>query len=345
MDKDLKNKTLAELEEIIEQLGGKRYLAKYVFSFLHSKGINDIAEFSTLSKVLRGSLTEAGYYVSKLKTIDKSVDPDGTIKYLFELSDGNRIETVLLFISDRKTLCVSSQAGCAMECVFCATAKLGFKRNLTAGEIADQVNVVEAENEKVRNVVYMGMGEPLLNYDNVLKSVRILSEPAGKNMGIRHITLSTSGILGGIEKLSYEDIFPRLAISLNASDNATRTELMPINKKYPLAELIEAIVRYNDKTKKRVTFEYVLIKGINDTKSDAERLVRICKKVHCNVNLIEYNPHGGCKFQASSKAAIDNFSKILYDAGVETSVRFKMGDNIKAACGQLGASWLDCDID
>lgn len=339
IDKDLKNKTLDELEDVVVQLGGKKYLAKYIFTFIHAKGVNEVWEFSTLSKAFREKLCQEGYYVSKLTTVEKAVDPDGTIKYLFELADGSRVETVLLFISNRKTLCVSSQAGCAMGCEFCATAKLGFKRNLTAGEIADQVNVVEAENGKVRNIVYMGMGEPLLNYDNVIKSMRILANQIGKNIGIRHITVSTCGILEGIERLASEDIFPRLAISLNAADNSKRSELMAINKKYPLADLIETIGRYNKKAKKRVTFEYVLIKGVNDSKIDAERLIRLCKKTHCNVNLIEYNSHAACKFKASSKNVIDGFSKILYDAGIETTIRFKMGDSIKAACGQLGASF------
>jgi 23S rRNA (adenine2503-C2)-methyltransferase len=228
-----------------------------------------------------------------------------------------------------------------MGCAFCATAKLGFKRNLTAGEIADQVNIIEAQNGKIRNVVYMGMGEPFLNYDNVLESVRILSEPAGKNIGIRHITLSTCGVIDGIERFAQEDIFPRLAISLNAADNETRSKLMGVNKKYPLNDLIDAVGRYNKRTNKRVTFEYILIKGVNDSKGDAQKLVKICKKVHCNVNLIEYNPHSGCKFEPSPKDQIKLFSKILYDAGVETTVRYKMGSEIKAACGQLGASWVE----
>lgn len=338
MDKDLKNKTFAELEELVTELGQKKYQAKYIFNFIHAKGAADIAKISSLRKAFRERLANQGYYISQLKITEKQTDPDGTVKYLFELPDGNAVETVLLFISNRRTLCVSPQSGCAMGCDFCATAKMGFHRNLTAGEIADQVNVVQKDIGEIRNIVYMGMGEPLLNYDNVMRSVRILSEPQGQNIGVKHITLSTCGIAERIEKLADEDILPRLAISLNATTDSLRSKLMPVNKKYPLRSLFDAINIYYLKTKRRVTFEYVLIAGVNDSDSDAEHLIKRLKGVKCNVNLIEYNRHRGCPLTASSKETINRFSKILYEAGVETSVRFKMGQTIKAACGQLRAS-------
>jgi 23S rRNA (adenine2503-C2)-methyltransferase len=267
-------------------------------------------------------------------------DPDGTIKYLFELGDGNRVETVLLSDGKRKTLCVSTQAGCSMDCAFCATAKLKFQRNLTAAEIVDQANIIQKDKGKINNVVYMGMGEPLQNYDAVLKSLRILNHPEGKNIGIRHLTISTCGDADGIRKLAEEDIRPRLAISLNAPTDALRTKIMAINKKYPIAALFAAVKDYQMKTRERVTFEYVLIKGLNDSKLHAQMLAKLVRQVKCNVNLIEYNPHPHCPFTASNRQIIKRFTQVLEDAGIETTIRFKKGRKIKAACGQLGADLI-----
>jgi len=362
MDKDLKEKPLAELEQIVVGLGQKKYLAGYIFGFIHDKGISEISQITPLSKALRAKLTEQGYYISQLKILRKLTDPDGTIKYLFELSDGNRIETVLLFDSPReidlnrrnhlimggsnisrgkgrKTLCVSTQVGCAMNCAFCATAKVKLRRNLTAAEIVDQVNIVQRDEGRISNVVYMGMGEPLLNYDAVVKSVRILNDPTGKNIGIRHITISTCGILPAIKKLAEEDIHPRLAVSLNAPADALRAKLMPVGAKYSIADLIEAANLYRLKAKQRVTFEYVLIKGVNDTVLHAQMLARMLRHIRCRVNLIEFNPHPGCEFVASGRERIERFAGVLEETGIKTTVRFKMGQSIKAACGQLGAAW------
>jgi len=379
MDKDLKEKTLAELEQIVVMLGQKKYLAGYIFSFIHDKGIGEISQITPLSKALRAQLTEQNYFISQLKILRKLTDPDGTIKYLFELSDGNRIETVLLFDSPlrinrrerrerkeeieiknsatsacsavkmngmggsnisrgkgRKTLCVSTQVGCAMNCAFCATAKVRLRRDLTAAEIVDQVNAVQKDEGRISNVVYMGMGEPLLNYDAVVKSVRILNDPAGKNIGIRHITVSTCGVVPAIKKLAEEDIHPRLAVSLNAPTDALRAQLMPVGAKYSIAGLIEAANLYRLKAKQRVTFEYVLMKGVNDTVLHAQMLARLLRHIRCRVNLIEFNPHPGCEFAASGRERIERFAGVLEEAGIKTTVRFKMGQSIKAACGQLG---------
>ncbi|MDD5327920.1 MAG: 23S rRNA (adenine(2503)-C(2))-methyltransferase RlmN [Phycisphaerae bacterium] len=341
MDKDLKNNTFRELENIVENFGQKKYLAKYIFTFIHCKGAVDISDISQLSKVFRTELAKQGYYISGLKTVRTLADTDGTKKYLFELGDGNRIETVLLLDGDRKTLCVSTQAGCSMDCAFCATAKLKFQRNLTAAEIADQVNVAEADNGKINNVVYMGMGEPMLNYEAVLKSVRILNNPQGKNIGIRHLTISTCGETKGIRKLAEEDVRPRLAISLNAPIDSLRSKIMPINKKYPIAALLDAVKDYQIKTAERVTFEYVLMKDTNDSSLHAQMLAKLLRYVKCNVNLIEYNPHPYCLFEASDRVAIKRFKQTLEDAGIETIIRFKKGRKIKAACGQLGADMIE----
>jgi len=339
MDKDLKNKTLDQLVCLVVRLGQKKYLAKYIFTFIHQKYVSDISEITTLSKPFRQTLTEKGYYISQLKTIEQFTDPDGTEKYLFELSDASRIETVLLFDRERITLCVSTQAGCSMKCTFCATAKIKLKRNLTAAEIADQVNVIAA-SKKITNIVFMGMGEPLANYENVLNAVRILNHPDGQNFGIRHITVSTCGLAPQIEQLAEEDIFPRLAISLNAPTDAIRDKIMPISKKYPLKQLLKAVEVYQLKTRKRVTLEYVMIKGLNDTVLHAEMLIKKLRDIRCNVNLIEYNPHPGCKLEASDKNTIERFAAKLQKADIETSIRLKRGQTIKAACGQLGADWL-----
>ncbi len=337
MSKDLKDKTLEELEQLVTELGQKKYLAEYIFGFIHVENVTEISQITPLSKAFRQELTGQGYYISGLVIARKLEDKDGTAKYLFTLEDGNQIETVLLPEGRRRTVCISTQVGCNLDCLFCATGKLGFQRNLSAGEIVDQVETVEADSGKITNVVYMGMGEPLLNYDAVIKSIRILNHEKGKNIGIRHITVSTCGIVPGIKKLAREDIQPRLAVSLNAPVDELRTQLMPINAKYPLAELFKAIREYQHVTHRRVTFEYVMIKGKNDSAEHAKTLLKLLRGVMCHVNLIEHNPHPGCDFAGSGGERMKDFATVLENVGIETTMRFKMGRGIKAACGQLGA--------
>lgn len=231
MDKDLKNKTLHELEMLCGTLGQQKFHAHYLFGFIHEKGARNLEQITTISKQFRQLFSEQGYYIGSINPGKRLVDKDGTIKYCFDLHDGNRVESVLLSDVKRKTLCISTQVGCPMGCVFCATAKIGFKRNLTASEIVDQVYRAKEDGQHITNVVYMGMGEPFNNYDEVLKSVRILNNAEGINLGIRHITISTCGIVDGISRLAKEEITPRLAISLNAPTDSIRTKLMPINKK------------------------------------------------------------------------------------------------------------------
>lgn len=349
MDKDLKAKTFDELEQVAAGLGRQKYLAKYIFQFVQTLGTAEISQISPLSKAFREQLVQQGYYISQLKIIDKLTDPDGTVKYVFGLADGNKIETVLLLDGGRRTLCVSTQAGCAMGCAFCATATIKLKRNLTAGEIVDQVNTVCKDGNKITNIVYMGMGEPLQNYDALVKSVRILNHPAGRNIGIRHLTVSTCGIVPGIRKLAAEDIHPRLSISLNAPTDVLREKLMPINAKYPLSQVMSSAKFYLTSAKQRVTFEYVLIKGVNDKTTYAQMLVKLFRDsgfgadspYAWRVNLIEYNPHSGCEFIASGAERIERFFDVLKKAGVKTTIRFKRGQSIKAACGQLGANSRD----
>ncbi len=363
MNKDLKDMTPAELEQMVAGLGQKKYLAGYLFKFIHLQQGREVTALSTLSKAFRAQLVEQGYFISQLKVVDRLIDPDGSAKYLFELADGERIEAVLLPEEDRRTLCISTQVGCPMGCVFCATGMIQFRRNLTAGEIVDQVNTVEVSSLKrevssgedsalptsnsplqtpqarITNIVYMGMGEPLLNYDAVLKSVRILNHAAGRNIGIRHITLSTSGIAPAIRRLAQEDIRPRLAISLSAPTDTLRNRFMPINRTYPIAELLDAVRAYQAETGQRVTFEYVMIEKVNDTVNHARLLVKLLRGLTYNVNLIEHNPFSGCEFTGSRRDRIQRFAATLKEAGVETTIRFRMGRRIKAACGQLQAGY------
>jgi 23S rRNA (adenine2503-C2)-methyltransferase len=339
MSKDLKGKTLDELKRLAVDLGQKAYRAEYIFRFLHAKNARAISDITPLSQAFRRELDEQGYFVSQLRTLDCPTDPDGSRKYLFELADGERVESVLLRDAQRQTLCVSTQVGCAMGCAFCATGRIALRRNLTAGEIADQVNQAEADAGKIHNVVYMGMGEPFENYDAVLKSVRILNHASGRNIGIRHITISTCGIAPAIARLAKEDVHPRLAISLNAPSDSLRARIMPIARKHPLAELFEAVRTYQARTQQRVTFEYVLIDKLNDSTAHARQLVMLLRGLSCNVNLIEHNPYPGCALAGSSRDRIARFASALKDAGIETVTRFKLGRHIQAACGQLQAGY------
>ena len=339
MIKDLKNYTFDELEALVIDLGAKKYQAKYIFSSIHAKDVVSIDEFTTLKKDFRARLADDGFYISSIETVEKLVDPDGTIKYLFGLADGVRIESVLLTNNDRRTLCISCQAGCRMGCTFCATAKLKFRRNLTAAEIVDQVNAVSADIGTVNNVVYMGMGEPLDNYDEVMRSLRILNHHAGKNIGQRHLTISTCGLPDEILRFADEKLQVHLAISLHCATDDERVQIMPTANRYPLKELFEAIRGYQAVTRRRVMFEYCMIKGVNDSDDDARAILKLLKGLNANVNLIEYNRHPGCKFKPSSRQRIGAFFDILMQGGIETTARYKRGQKIKAACGQLGATW------
>ena len=338
MDKDLKNKTAFELKKIVVELGQKNFCADYIFSFIHAKAVDNIDKITPLAKPFRKKLIDAGFYISTLKTVKKLTDPDSTIKYLFELPDSCRVESVLLFDDSRKTLCVSTQTGCKMNCSFCATAKVKFKRNLTAAEIIDQIIQTSKDTGKITNVVFMGMGEPLDNYENLIKAVKILKLKSGANFGARRITISTAGLAPAITKLANESLNTRLAISLNAPNDALRNKIMPINKTYPLKTLLNASRCWQAKTKLRITFEYVLIKGLNDSPDCANDLCKLIAPFKSNVNLIEYNPHPHCKFKPSSHETIENFKQILTDHRIETVIRFKKGAKIRAACGQLTAA-------
>jgi 23S rRNA (adenine2503-C2)-methyltransferase len=339
--KDLKSLALDQLENIVEGSGGKSFHTAYLYEYIHSRGGIYINDVTTLSKGLRAKLIESGWYISQLKTVEKFADPDGTLKYLFEDEDGGRFESVLLNDDNRLTLCISSQCGCRMGCKFCATARLEFRHNLTAGQIVDQVYRVNADVGRVDNVVFMGMGEPFDNTENVLAAADILNSPKGLNIGARHITISTCGIPGPIEALASHDKQYRLAVSIHAPDDQTRRKLMPVNSKYPLKDLLSAVRKYCRQTNRRVTFEYCLIDGVNDSSDNARQLVKLIEGIKCNVNLIEFNPFEGCSFKSSPRRKIQAFRDVLDLAGIEAHTRYKRGRSIKAACGQLGADWLD----
>jgi len=339
MDKDLKNRTHKELEGLALEFGAKEYLADYMFSFIHGRDARSIEDITPLPKSFRARLTAGGYFISRLKAVEKLADPDGTVKFLLAASDGTEFECVLLRDEKdgRRTICVSSQAGCRMGCAFCATGRLKFVRDLTAGEIADQVNHATAEFGRINNVVYMGMGEPFDNYENVIRSIDIINDKRGKGVGQRHITVSTCGICEGIERFGDEHLQVRLAISLHGPTDDLRERIMGIARKYPIQRLLGSIHLYQRASGRRVTFEYCMIRDVNDSTGHARALARIVEQVDAAVNLIEYNPHEACPFQPSPRQAIHRFRDILVETGIETVIRYRRGRAIKAACGQLGA--------
>jgi 23S rRNA (adenine2503-C2)-methyltransferase len=339
--RDLKGMSRQELSALVEQFGQKPFLAGYLFSFIHAKAVAEIDEITPLPKPFRRQLIDGGFGVSRLTRVETFTDPDGTVKYLFEMPDGNRIESVVLSDQEgRRTLCLSTQAGCRMACSFCATGKLKFERNLTAGEIVDQFYQAQRIGGRIGNVVYMGMGEPFDNYEPVLRSIRLLNDPEGRNLGQRHITVSTCGIPEGIERFAGEDLQVRLAISLHAPSDAIRKRIMAVGKTWTIDEILGAVRGYQKKTGRRVTFEYCLIQGINDSDDCAGKLIGRIAGIDAAVNLIEYNPHPGCDFEPSGYQRIERFQGLLAKAGVETVIRYKRGQTIRAACGQLGADRL-----
>ncbi|OGI09038.1 MAG: 23S rRNA (adenine(2503)-C(2))-methyltransferase [Candidatus Margulisbacteria bacterium GWF2_35_9] len=315
------------------KLGLKKYKAKQVFEALYKQKIADFSLMTALSKDERKLMNES-FTTFTLKNITEHIGSD-TIKYRGEFADDVAIEWVLIKGRQRNTVCISTQAGCALGCFFCATgSKYGFKRDLTAGEIVEQLVYVMSKGHDVNNVVYMGMGEPLLNYDNVIKSIRILSDKDSADIGIRRFTVSTAGIVPGMEKLIKEKLQINLAISLHAANDKLRSKLMPINKKYAINGVLDAGEQYRNETSRRVTLEYILLKGVNDSKNDAYELIQLISYRDFHVNLIPYNDT--ClDFAPSEKSVVDAFYSMLVDAGINVTIRHSKGSDIKAACGML----------
>lgn len=347
MPVELLGKSAAELREFFSSLGERPYRAAQVYHALYAERRLEFGAMTNLPATLRERLASVdGARITPPRVMRRFPSVDGSIRYLFSIggpsADGGakpaQIEAVFMPRKGRQTICISTQAGCAVDCHFCLTAQLGLIRNLTAGEIVGQVLVALEENrEKLApqtNVVLMGQGEPLLNYDATMAAVRILLDPKGVALAPRHVTLSTSGIVPGIERLAQEKIRPSLAISLNASSDEQRDALMPINRKYPLAVLLAACRSYPLRPREYFTFEYVLLGGVNDTPEDARRVVRLLANIRAKVNLIPWNP-GNLPYRAPTAVGIEEFQRILVDKDVPTFVRYSRGQDVFAACGQL----------
>lgn len=327
--------TEAEIGELLTGWGESRYRARQVWEWIHRHLASDFGEMTNLPLRLRGRLAGEAV-VDSLALVERQAASDGTVKYLFRLQDGETIESVWIPAEDRGTVCVSTQVGCGMGCRFCATALSGLRRNLKAAEIVDQVRLVSRDiGRRVTNVVFMGMGEPLANYEETRRSLLLLHAPAGLNIGWRHLTVSTSGLVPAIRSLAEERLPLTLAVSLHAADNKTRTRLMPINRRYPLEELMPACREWVVKTGRRLTFEYVLIGGINDSLRDARRLSRLLAGMLAHVNLIPLNPVSGIGWQAPPSARQEAFARVLQELGIPVTLRQERGAEIDAACGQL----------
>lgn len=329
-------KSLGELQALVKALGEPSFRADQLHQWLYVKCVRDFERMSNLKRSFREKLAEH-YQIGSLEIAEKQVSSDGTTKYLFRLPDGKVVESVLMYFEERGTyaICLSTQVGCAVNCHFCATGKLGFMRNLSVGEVAEQYLYVQNDSGKeIRNIVFMGQGEPLLNYDNLLSAIHLLNKSA--EVGMRHITISTSGIVPRIYDLAKEDMQLTLAVSLHAPDDATRESFMPINKKWPLAELMPALHHYVAHTGKRLTIEYILLEGVNDTVWHAHALGALLQGLKCNVNLIPYNPIGDSYgFKRPSNNAVHRFKDTVTSYGKKTTIRVERGADIAAACGQL----------
>jgi len=338
----------AGMEAFFESIGEKKFRATQVMKWIHQLGVIDFQEMNNLSKDLRNQLAES----SCIRNLDVSQDmlsKDGTRKWLLELPDGNHIETVFIPEDDRGTLCVSSQVGCALDCSFCSTGRQGFNRNLTTAEIISQVwlaaQLLDEEKKpgrKITNVVMMGMGEPLLNFDSVVEAVRIMMDDFAYGLSKRRVTVSTAGVVPAMDRLG-DTLDMRLAVSLHATNDELRNELVPVNKKYPLKELMAACRRFIDKqnSRSRITFEYVMLDGINDQPEHARELIKLLKDMPTLMNLIPFNPFEGSGYRTSSNNAVDRFRKILHESGMTTVVRKTRGEDIDAACGQLAGKIED----
>ena len=333
---DLRNLTLSELEGLVISLGEKPYRARQILNWLYQNPVSTFEEMTNLPKTLRTKI-ESLSYLRTLATTAVKTALDGTRKFLFTLQDGNTIESVLIPEKKHLTICISTQVGCAMGCSFCLSGKDGLIRNLTAAEIVNQIYVIKndfLDKEETINIVFMGMGEPLANFDNTCKALRILTDPLGFNFPPRRITVSTAGLIPEIKKLGQE-LPVNLAISLNAATDELRNVLMPINRRYPLDKLIKAASQAILPSRKHITYEYILIDGVNDSLQDARALSSLLRGVRCKVNLIPFNEYKGGSFKRPTTQAVDQFQQYLSSKNLTVLVRHSKGKEIAAACGQL----------
>ena len=332
---DLKSQTLEEMTATLKNMGEPSFRGKQIFTWLH-KGVTSFDEMSNLSKPLREKLKEQCYITAPVVARKQVSRLDGTIKYLWELMDGNCIETVVMQYHHGNTVCVSSQVGCRMGCAFCASTIAGKVRDLTPSEILDQVIFAQKDSGlPISNIVLMGIGEPLDNLDNVLRFLELVNSPEGMNISMRHISLSTCGLVPKIDALAEKKLQISLAISLHGPNDEIRDQIMPVNKAYPIEELMEAVRRYYDATGRRIHFEYAMIDGLNDTPACAQELLRRLKGLGAHVNLIPLNHVEESPLKPSSRETVARFQKILEDGGVTATVRRTLGGDIDASCGQL----------
>lgn len=332
---DISSLQLEQLKEYITGLGTKPFVAGQIYRWIHQRGAQSFDEMTDISKSLREKLSHERY-ITGLSIRKKQVSKDGTIKYLYQLADGNCIETVLMRYQHGNSICVSSQVGCRMGCTFCASTQHGKVRDLTAGEILRQVYATEKDiGERVSNIVMMGIGEPLDNFDNAIAFIKIISSPQGKNISQRNISLSTCGIVPRIYQLAQLKLGITLSISLHATTTEKRKVTMPITNAYSVEELMQACRDYTKTTNRRISFEYSMIKGVNDTDEDAQRLARLLKGMISHVNLIPINPVDGSPYTQSDDAVIRAFQKKLQNLHVNATIRRRLGQDISAACGQL----------
>ena len=336
---NIRNLGLPEIKAQFEGMGEKPFRAKQIYEWLWKKNAGSFEEMSNLSKELRSKMEEH-FFIDKIRLDNQQISSDKTIKCAFEVEQGKVVEGVLIPTSSRTTACISSQVGCSLSCKFCATGRLKLMRNLTAGEIVDQVVYLKNQsedryNQQLTNIVYMGMGEPLLNYKNVLRSTELLTSPEGMNISPRRITVSTAGIAKMIKKLGDDEVKFNLALSLHAANDNKRSRIMEINDTNNLEALQEALVYFHEKTGTRVTFEYIIFKDFNDNLEDAQELAEFCKCVPCKINIIEYNPIDDGEFRQAETAKVNSFAAYLENKNLIVNIRRSRGKDIDAACGQL----------
>lgn len=335
MKRNIKDYNLEELKQILIELGEKPYRAEQIFKWIMQENVTSFDDMTNLSIDLRNKLKES-FDLHVFNILQKQVSKDGTKKYLFDVLDGNAIESVLMEYKHGFTICVSSQIGCKMGCKFCASTGVKFSRNLSAGEIVEQLLAIQRdENIKISNLVFMGIGEPLDNFDNVMKAIAILNNPKGINMGARHISISTSGLVPKICELADKNIQCTLSISLHSANNEKRSQMMPVNNVYNIEELMKACRYYIKKTNKRISFEYALAKENNDNLADAKELVNLLRGMLCHVNLIPINKIENGKYSKSTNENILKFRDYLNEKGIVATIRRELGSDIDAACGQL----------
>ena len=339
---DLKSMSLEELQGFMANIGEAKFRAKQVFEWIHKKQADSFSDMTNLSKNLREKL-EKEAKLSYARILEKRVSKqDGTTKYLFALENDNIIESVLMRYGYGNAVCISTQVGCRMGCTFCASTLDGVERNLTAGEMLSQIYEIQKDTgERVSSVVLMGSGEPLDNYDNVIKFIRLLNDKDGLNIGQRHITLSTCGLIEKIYKLADECLQITLAVSLHAPNDEIRNKIMPVSKKNDMDRLLEACKYYSDTTKRRITFEYAMISGVNDSLDCAKELSERLRNMLCHINLIPVNDVKERNYKKSSGETVERFAEFLNSKGIETTVRRKLGSDINAACGQLRKGYLE----